>query len=78
LRDGYEKYEVLGYFNHVLHVFWDIPHQRSHCGKDLGQRGESGGIYRRIGSDLGMLLVGDAMMAMRSFLFCRKFLELRV
>jgi len=67
LKDGCEKYEGLGNFDNHLHVFWDIPHQRSHCGQDLGQRGESGGIYRRICSDLGMLLDGDAMMARRSF-----------
>ena len=63
--DGCEKYEGLGNFDNDLPVFGDIPHQRSHCGKDLGQRGESGGIYRRICSDLGVLLVGDAMMAKR-------------
>jgi hypothetical protein len=64
--DGCEKYEGLGNIDNDLHVFWDIPHQRSPCGKDLGQRGEGGGIYRRVCSDLGVLLVGDTMMAERS------------
>lgn len=58
---GCEKYEGLGNFDNNLHVFGDIPHQRLYSDKDLGQRGEIGGIYRRICSDLGVLLVGDAM-----------------
>jgi len=61
LKVGCQKYEGLGNFDNDRHVFGDIPHQRSHGGQDLGQRGESGVIYRRICSDLGMLLVGDAM-----------------
>ena len=66
---GYEKYEGLGNIDNDLHVFGDIPHLRPHFCQDLGQRGENDGIYRRICSDLGMLLVGDAMMAKRLFYF---------
>jgi hypothetical protein len=72
---GCEKYEGLGNFDNDLYVFGDIFHQRSYSDKDLGQRGESGGIYGRICSDLGVLLVGDAMKVKRPFFILQSALK---
>lgn len=63
--DGCQKYEGLGNIDNDLYVCGDSHHQRPHFGQDLGQRNESDGIYPRICSDLGVLLVGNTMMAER-------------